>query len=226
MKHFTSHKTSTASYSPAHEYTSSQILHIYGVSVVICGGLPARQAASNDHNPPLKHRKYTDYRIWNDGYSQKHRAPPTRLGHFEWAISDLDKIVTFYQHTNNYHLFTIPNYGGGLQWFAVPVVCGGLWWFACIVSGFTVYRPNSGGGLRWCVVVCGGLWWFMVVCGGLRWFVLNTGAGRFVTSWWLITDWNNSPDNSGLLWWLSTFKHILACLICIVSHLPVVRHRS
>ena len=28
--------------------------------------------------------------------------------------------------------------------------------------------PNSGGGLRWCVVVCGGLWWFAVVCGGLR----------------------------------------------------------
>ena len=46
MKHCTSHKTSTASYSPAHEYTSSQILHIYGISVVICGGLPTRQAAS------------------------------------------------------------------------------------------------------------------------------------------------------------------------------------
>ena len=46
MKHCISHKTSSASYSPAHKYTSSQILHIYGISVVICGGLPTRQAAS------------------------------------------------------------------------------------------------------------------------------------------------------------------------------------
>ena len=61
MKHCTSHKTSTTSYSPAHEYTSSQILHIYGVSVVICGGLPTRQAASNHHKPPLKHRKYAGF---------------------------------------------------------------------------------------------------------------------------------------------------------------------
>ena len=52
---------STASYSPAHEYTSSQILHIYGISVVICGGLPIRQAASNHHKPPLKHRKYAGF---------------------------------------------------------------------------------------------------------------------------------------------------------------------
>ena len=49
LKHCTSHKTSTACFSPAHEYTLSQILHIYGVSVVICGGLPTRQAASNHH---------------------------------------------------------------------------------------------------------------------------------------------------------------------------------
>ena len=28
------------------KYTSSQILHIYGISVVICGGSPTRQAAS------------------------------------------------------------------------------------------------------------------------------------------------------------------------------------
>ena len=61
MKHCTSHKTSSASYSPAHEYTSSQILHIYGISVVICGGLPTRQAASNHHKPPLKHRKYAGF---------------------------------------------------------------------------------------------------------------------------------------------------------------------
>ena len=40
---------------------SSQILHIYGVSVVICGGLPTRQAASNHHKPPLKHRKYAGF---------------------------------------------------------------------------------------------------------------------------------------------------------------------
>ena len=52
MKHCTSHKTSTASYSPAHENTSSQILHIYGISVVICGGLPKSkppQITTNHH---------------------------------------------------------------------------------------------------------------------------------------------------------------------------------
>ena len=53
-----SHKTSMACFSPAHEYTSSQILHIYGLSVVICGGLPTRLAAANHHKPPPKHRKY------------------------------------------------------------------------------------------------------------------------------------------------------------------------
>ena len=42
-------------------YTSSQILHIYGISVVICGGLPTRQAASNHHKPPLNHRKYAGF---------------------------------------------------------------------------------------------------------------------------------------------------------------------
>ena len=34
---------------------------IYGISVVICGGLPTRQAASNHHKPPLKHRKYAGF---------------------------------------------------------------------------------------------------------------------------------------------------------------------
>ena len=53
-----SHKASTACSSSAHEYTSSQILHIYGVSVVICGGLLTRPAAANHHKPPPKHRKY------------------------------------------------------------------------------------------------------------------------------------------------------------------------
>ena len=51
------------------------------------------------------------------------------------------------------------------------VVCGGLRWFACIVSGFTAYRPNSGGDLWWFAVMCGGfggLRWFVVVYGGLR----------------------------------------------------------
>ena len=57
----TTQLNSTASYSPAHEYTSSQILHIYGISVVICVGLPTRQAASNHHKPPLKHRKYAGF---------------------------------------------------------------------------------------------------------------------------------------------------------------------
>ena len=61
LKHCTSHKTNTACFKPAHEYTSSQLLHIYGVSVVICGGLPTRQAASNHHKPPLKRRKYAGF---------------------------------------------------------------------------------------------------------------------------------------------------------------------
>ena len=50
-------------------------------------------------------------------------------------------------------------------------------------------------------MVCGGLRWFVVVCSGLRWFVLvlvipPAPAGRFVI---VVADWNNSPDNSGLL---------------------------
>ena len=58
LKPCTSHKTSTACFSPAHEYTSSKILHIYGVSVVICGALLTRLAAANHHKPPPKRHKY------------------------------------------------------------------------------------------------------------------------------------------------------------------------
>ena len=47
-----------ACFSRAHEYTLSQILHIYGVLVVICGGLLTRPAAANHHKPPKKLRKY------------------------------------------------------------------------------------------------------------------------------------------------------------------------
>ena len=61
LKPCTSHKTSTACFSPAHEYTSYQILHIYGVSVVICGGLSTRLAAANHHKPPPKRRKYAGF---------------------------------------------------------------------------------------------------------------------------------------------------------------------
>ncbi len=61
MKPCTSHKTSMACVSLAHEYTSSHILLIYGVSVVICGGLPARLAAANHHEAPPKRRKYAGF---------------------------------------------------------------------------------------------------------------------------------------------------------------------
>ena len=47
---------------PVHrQWQLIEILHIYGISVVICGGLPTRQAASNHHKPQLKHRKYTGF---------------------------------------------------------------------------------------------------------------------------------------------------------------------
>ena len=47
-------------------------------------------------------------------------------------------------------------------WFAV--VCGGLRWFVCFSSFSPPIVPNSGGGLRWFLVVCGSLWSFAVVC--------------------------------------------------------------
>ena len=53
----------------------------------------------------------------------------------------------------------------------LAVVCIGLRWFAVVWSFFIgtppnrrIIVPNSGGDLRWCVVVCGGLWWFALVC--------------------------------------------------------------
>ena len=61
VKPCTSHKTSTACFSPAHEYTSSHILHIYGVSMVICGGLLTSLAAANHHKPPPKCLKYAGF---------------------------------------------------------------------------------------------------------------------------------------------------------------------
>ena len=75
------------------------------------------------------------------------------------SSAGLDKLLAFYQHTNNHH----PKFW---QWFAV--VCGGLRWFAVVC-----------GGLRWFAVVCGGLPAFhcfqdlssqilVVICGGLR----------------------------------------------------------
>ena len=59
--------------------------------------------------------------------------------------------------------------------------------------------PNSGGGLRWCVVVCGGLWWFAVVCGGLWWIAvvcllvipLTAARGQSGTRKLLRSDVNN-----------------------------------
>ena len=43
------------------EVSVPQILHMYGVSVVICGGLPTRLAAANHHKPPPKRRKYAGF---------------------------------------------------------------------------------------------------------------------------------------------------------------------
>ena len=146
MKHCTSHKTSTASYSPAHECTSCQILHIYGISVVICGGLPTRQVASNHHKPPLIHRKYAGFGMMSICKNiVLHQHGIATLN----EPCSLDKIVAFYQHTNNHH----PKF-----WWWFAVVCGGLP-ASSLVSLPIV--PNSGGDLRWCAVVCGDLRWFV-----------------------------------------------------------------
>ena len=146
MKHCTSHKTSTASYSPAHEYTSSQIRHIYGVSVVISGGLPTRQLSrlkiTTNHHWNIVNMQDLEWWVFAKASCSTNTAWPL------WMSHSLDKIVAFYQHTNNHH---------SKFWWWFAVVCGGLWWFACIVSGFTAYRPKF---WWWFVVVCGDVWWF------------------------------------------------------------------
>ena len=167
LKPCMSHKASTACFTSAHEYTSSQILHIYGVSVVICGGLLTRLAAANHHKPPPKRRKYAGVGTMGIPAIREHRAPQTRLGYFEGA-----KLLAF-----------VPNSGGfcsGLPAFhcfhylssqILVVICGDLWWFVVICGGLWWFAVICGG-LWWFVVVCGGLWSFAVVCDGLWWFVL------------------------------------------------------
>ena len=100
-------------------------------------------------------------RIWDDGYSRKHRAPQTRLGYFELAIY-LRQTICFFQHSNNHH----PKFW---RWFAVVYGAG---WFAvvCLLSTvFTINRPKFWCDLWWFAVICGRLtlWSFVVVCGGL-----------------------------------------------------------
>ena len=137
-------------------HTSSKIPHIYGVSVVICGGLPIRLAAANHHKPRPKRRKYRYAGFGTKGIRESivlHRHGLAIL----WRSHILDKLLAFYQHTNNHH----PKF-----WWWFAVVCSGLQWFAvvCLLSSFTAYRPKF---WWWFVVVCGYLWWFVVVWGGL-----------------------------------------------------------
>ena len=115
--------------------------------------LHLRQAASNHHKSPLKHRKYAGFGTLC--IRKKHHASPTRLGYIERAIA---KILAFYQHTNNHH----PKLW---RWFSV--VCGGFWRFACISLVSLPIVPNSGGDLWWFAVICGGVQWFAMVCGDL-----------------------------------------------------------
>ena len=121
LKPCTSHKTSTACFSPAHEYTSSQILHIYCVSVVICGGLLTRLAAANHHKPPPKRRKYAGFGTVD--------------------IPAIRKSIVL--HRQGLATLKEPNYLFLSQILAV--VCSGLGWFVvvCLLSTvFTTYRPK------------------------------------------------------------------------------------
>ena len=166
LKPCTSHKTRTACFSPAHEYTSSQILHIYGVSVVICGGLLTlltRLAAANHHKPPPKRRKYAGFGtmgipairesivLHRQGLSTLKEPNYLRLSLILAVVCSVLRwfVIACFPL---FSLPIIPNSGGDLWWFAV--ICGGC------------------GRLRCFVVVCGGLWSFAVVCGRLRWFVV------------------------------------------------------
>ena len=109
LKPCTSHKIIMACFSPAHGYTLYQILHIYGVLVVICGGLPTRLGTANHHKPPPKRRKYAVF-----GTMGIRESIDIVLHSHRHGLATLkDKLLAFYLHT------IIPNYGGGLQWFAV-----------------------------------------------------------------------------------------------------------
>ena len=154
LKPCTSHKTSTACFSPAHEYTSSQILHIYGVLVVICGGLLARPAAANHH-------KYQRNVNMQD------------LGRWVFQLFAKASCSTCTDKGQGLATLKEPNYlllsqvlsvvCSGLRWFK----CGSLRWFACFPLFSLPIVPNSGGDLWWFALICGGLWSLAVVCDGL-----------------------------------------------------------
>ena len=108
LKPCTSHKTSTGCCLPAHQYTSSQILNIYGVSVVICGGLLTRLAAANHHKPPPKRRKYAGFGTMG--------IPAIR----ESIVLHRQGLATL-KEPNCLRLS-----------LNLAVVCSGLRWFACI----------------------------------------------------------------------------------------------
>ena len=110
-------------------YTSSQILHIYGVSMVICGGLPTRLAAANHHKPPPKRHKYAGFGT----IGIRESIVLHRQGLATLKEPQLGQTTCLnYQHTN----IIIPNSGGGLQWFTV--VCGGF----LLSTVFTTNRPK------------------------------------------------------------------------------------
>ena len=159
MKHCTSHKTSTASYSPAHEYTSSQILHYLRH---FCSDLwwfaykASRLKITTNHHWNIVNMQDLEWSVFAKASCSTNTAWPL------WMSHSLDKIVAFYQHTNNHH----PKF-----WWWFAVVCGGLpasslaslpipkfWWWFVVVCG----------DVWWCWVFSGGLWWFAVVCGDLR----------------------------------------------------------
>ena len=64
----------------------------------------------------------------------------------------------------------------------IPNSGGGLRWFVLVwlhLSVFTAYRPKF---WWWFAVICcgfGGVWWFAVVCGNLRWFAMVCGGLPF-----------------------------------------------
>ena len=109
----TSHKTSAACFSPAHKYTSSQILYyLRRFGGDLWWFAYTMLAPANRHKPQPKRRKYAGF-----GPMGIHESIVLhRYGWLLWRSHGLDKLLAFYQHTN-----------GGLWWFAV--ICGGLRWF-------------------------------------------------------------------------------------------------
>ena len=107
---------------------------------MICGGLLTRLAAANHHKPSPKRRKYAGFGTMG--------IPAIR-----------ESIVL---HRQGLATLKEPNY---LRLSLIlAVVYRGLRWFACFPLFSLPIIPNSGGGLRSFVVVCGRLRWFVVVC--------------------------------------------------------------